>query len=192
MTKTENIHETDGGSVTKALPKGYTYFVRHQDMIKIGSSMQPEGRIRALQTGFPLDLEVLAVVSMEVADEYQTHQRFAHLRVRGEWFRSEPDLLAFIEAVKAEPLPPPPEPEIIVIKPKKARTEFDEIVSALIRSRPHLPPVLQRQVSNIAEMVQNLKSYVRPDWAADDRQTLPDLIRRKILAFETALRTASN
>jgi hypothetical protein len=108
MTKTENIHETDGGSVTEALPKGFTYFVRDGDMIKIGSSVSPAARIKTLQCGFPRKLEVLAIVPMAVADEFQTHQRFAHLRTSGEWFRSGADLVEFIDALGGKPKKPAP------------------------------------------------------------------------------------
>lgn len=81
---------------------GYTYFVRDGDFIKIGSSMTPASRIKSLQTAIARELEVLAVVPMEFADELQTHQRFAHLRERGEWFRSNPELIGFITAVKEQ------------------------------------------------------------------------------------------
>jgi hypothetical protein len=34
-------------------------------------------------------------------DERGYHATFAHLRVTGEWFRAEPDLLAFIASLVA-------------------------------------------------------------------------------------------
>lgn len=81
--------------------RGFTYFVRDGDMIKIGSSMSPKSRITSLQTASPRPLETMAIVPMDIADEFGTHRKFSHLRVRGEWFRAEPDLLRFIESVKA-------------------------------------------------------------------------------------------
>lgn len=99
-----NIERTNAGSVTIALPKldvpGYTYFVRRGDEIKIGSSGRPDQRIKQLRWYYP-ELTVLAVVSDKIADEYQTHQRFAHLRLHGEWFRPEPELLDFIAGLGA-------------------------------------------------------------------------------------------
>jgi hypothetical protein len=86
------------------MSKGFTYFVREGDMIKIGSSIRPEDRISSLQTGTPRSLETLAIVSQDIADEFATHQLFAHLRVRGEWFRADQELLYFIEGVKADAL----------------------------------------------------------------------------------------
>jgi hypothetical protein len=98
---TVNVSGNEAGSVTEELPKGFTYFVRDGDVIKIGSSAQPKRRLYALQTGIARPLDVLAVVDMDIADEFTTHQQFAHLRVRGEWFRAEADLLQFIERIKA-------------------------------------------------------------------------------------------
>jgi hypothetical protein len=93
-----NDPRTSGSNRAKTEPnaKGYTYFVRDGDSIKIGSSMRPKERISSMQTSHFRVLETLAVVPMEVADEYETHQRFEHLRVRGEWFRAAPELLQFI------------------------------------------------------------------------------------------------
>lgn len=79
--------------------KGYTYFVRDGDAIKIGSSMRPKHRLDTLQTGTARELTILAVVSQDVADEFGTHRQFADLRIRGEWFRADPRLLKFIEGL---------------------------------------------------------------------------------------------
>jgi hypothetical protein len=192
------------------IQSGYTYFVQRADgLIKIGFSARPQSRVKALSRQFG-GLEILAIVSSDFAGEFETHQRFDALRVDGEWFQPEQPLLEFIDqvALQFSQAPEPREterirvdPEFVELRPalrlrrtpapprppRAARTEFDEIVAALIRKRPHLPPMLQRRVSNIAEQVQNLRFYVRPAWAADDRQTLPGAIRRDIAAFERAL-----
>lgn len=85
----------------KAVP--VTYFVRAGDAIKIGSANDFKSRLRALQTAREAPLEVLAVVPSSAADEFQTHQRFAHLRLKGEWFKAAPELLSFIEGLKGAP-----------------------------------------------------------------------------------------
>jgi hypothetical protein len=78
---------------------GFTYFVQDGDAIKIGSSTNPEARIKTLQTGLHRELKVLAIVPQEIAGEFETHQRFAHHRIRGEWFRAGADLLRFIRHI---------------------------------------------------------------------------------------------
>lgn len=133
---TVNVSGNEAGSVTEGLPKGFTYFVRDGDVIKIGSSAQPKRRIYALQTGIARPLEVLAVVDMDIADEFTTHEQFAHLRVRGEWFRAEADLLQFIETIKTHRVPVDdayPEPEPVRSKPEP--TPMAKRLTALRKER---------------------------------------------------------
>lgn len=75
------------------------YFVRDRqsDLIKIGSSCNERKRLRSLQTAHGGQLWLMATCPGGRAREYQLHCRFAASRVRGEWFRASPDLLAFIE-----------------------------------------------------------------------------------------------
>lgn len=75
---------------------GAVYFIRLGDRVKIGFSRNLKARLVAL----PHE-EVLAVVPGTVQDEKRCHAAFAHLRQTGEWFRAEPDLLAFIADVSA-------------------------------------------------------------------------------------------
>jgi len=76
---------------------GHVYFIRFRDRIKIGYSISPTSRIGQQ----PHD-EVLAIMPGTLADEKRCHAAFAHLRENGEWFRPEPDLLAFIAQLGAE------------------------------------------------------------------------------------------
>jgi hypothetical protein len=80
----------------------YIYFARSGDTVKIGRSVDPAQRLRALQLTHAGELELLAAVAAHVALEGALHKRFAHLRTRptGEWFRLEPDLVAFIRAIQ--------------------------------------------------------------------------------------------
>jgi len=70
-------------------------------LIKIGRAMDVEQRLKGLQTGAPGQLRVLADMDGGAAGEADMHRRFAHLRVRGEWFSPGDDLLQFIEALAA-------------------------------------------------------------------------------------------
>jgi hypothetical protein len=85
----------------------YLYCVREMPYgaIKIGVSGNPWSRVLVdLQAGNSRELRLLLVLrvgrpSMRGTDfpmrriERQWHERFAHLRIRGEWFRPEPELL---------------------------------------------------------------------------------------------------
>lgn len=74
---------------------GVIYFVRFQALVKIGFTTNMQARMTAV----PHE-EVLAMVPGMLADEKRCHAAFAHLRVHGEWFRAEPDLMAFIADVR--------------------------------------------------------------------------------------------
>lgn len=89
------------------VPWGYTYFVRRGDAIKVGHSAIPKQRISGLQVSFPEPLEVLAIIENTIISEAAAHAKFAHLRMTGEWFRAEPELIEFIEAMKVAPKPTP-------------------------------------------------------------------------------------
>jgi hypothetical protein len=64
-------------------------------LIKIGTTRYRDKRVRAVKA------ELLAWLPGDVRTEAALHQVFAHLRVTGEWFRPEPDLLAFIDRVRS-------------------------------------------------------------------------------------------
>lgn len=80
--------------------RNYVYFVQCKTLrhIKIGAATTPKKRISEMQVGCPDELELLGVIEdhMRGALERETHIRFAHLHIRGEWFREADDLLAFI------------------------------------------------------------------------------------------------
>lgn len=86
---------------------GYIYFVQlvsgHRTLVKIGRSVDPIKRIRALRTSAPYGIKVLGIMPTfdDVASERMIHQRFAHLRVSdgNEWFRMSIPLLTFIHQV---------------------------------------------------------------------------------------------
>lgn len=82
------------------------YFVGHDErFVKIGSADNVVTRFRSLVASIPDgDLVPLGWIWTRVppgarALEAALHERFAALRWRGEWFRAEPDLLRFIDAV---------------------------------------------------------------------------------------------
>jgi len=89
----------------------YIYFLhdRTTGTVKIGTSTQPEQRLKNLQATIPLDLAPLRIVP--VTDGYMVehalHVKFAPLRVRGEWFRAEADLLDFAFRGDLSTLSPP-------------------------------------------------------------------------------------
>ena len=74
------------------------YFIEAANgLIKIGRSTDPLRRLRGLQTGSPVQLRmVLVLTGLGVADEMALHDRFAEYRSHGEWFHPGPDLIEFV------------------------------------------------------------------------------------------------
>jgi len=72
------------------------YLLRANDRIKIGYAEDVAARVKTLQTGSPVPLTLLAAFPGDRATEAALHRRYAHLRVAGEWFRADPDLLTII------------------------------------------------------------------------------------------------
>lgn len=79
------------------------YFIQDAaaHLIKIGyTEGDSEGRLKALQTGNPSGLVLLATVPGDKAEERRLHELFAHARDRGEWFRPVPEVLKYLLAVQ--------------------------------------------------------------------------------------------
>lgn len=67
---------------------------RRRGLIKIGYSRGVTRRLKSKE----IRARLLGSIPGFRKEERETHARFAHLRVRGEWFRPGEDLLAFIHA----------------------------------------------------------------------------------------------
>jgi hypothetical protein len=79
---------------------GFVYFVRRDDFIKIGTSIQPTKRIRDLEHAAGRKFDSTLVVRGGQAKEKRYHATFRHLRTMGEWFRADPELLDFMATLK--------------------------------------------------------------------------------------------
>lgn len=134
---------------------GITYFIRAGDAIKIGFASNLKDRLGSLQTSHPDELEVLAAISAVHVDEYAAHQKFAHLRIRGEWFRADKDLLQFIEYAKlkfgeAAPHKPAPRRKPAPKAPKQM-TEVQKLRSLASKHGADSP--IGHRCSNLAAMI---------------------------------------
>jgi hypothetical protein len=76
------------------MTSGYIYLVwaNGTDKYKIGSSAYPERRVKALQTGSPIPLSLIAVKEVENAEmeERKLHKLWDKHRSQGEWFTFHP------------------------------------------------------------------------------------------------------
>lgn len=94
-----------GDAAAKTRPRApetsTVYFIQESPAgpIKIGKSVNPVARMREFQTHHAATLVLMAVTRDHV--EAALHQRFATLRLRGEWFRAGPELVEFIQQLQA-------------------------------------------------------------------------------------------
>lgn len=89
------LHDNSGHSGD--LPMLYFIQAGDDGPIKIGHATSPRDRLWDLQSGNHLQLHVLLELPGTVHAERAAHHAFADLRIRGEWFRADRRLLAFIE-----------------------------------------------------------------------------------------------
>lgn len=134
------------------------YFVRPKSggRIKIGTTVRLSERLAALKAEFREELEVLGVAAGSFSREKRVHRKFAHLRLRGEWFEPGDDLLAFI-AHKARPWDGTEE------APKTVSVKIDEEVMYLVRqAAPKLRKSVQEYVSDILNNVASADIKEKP------------------------------
>lgn len=72
------------------------YFAGCGGRVKIGWSSRVGSRLADLQTGNPEPIRLLGVLPGGRLKERQLHEKFADVRLSGEWFTLTPDLIAYI------------------------------------------------------------------------------------------------
>jgi hypothetical protein len=85
-------------SIMVRLLQSQVYFIREDDNgpIKIGYAKNVLTRLSQLQPGNPSALRVVATVPGGEPEEKRLHQRFHHLKIRGEWYKANDELLDYI------------------------------------------------------------------------------------------------
>lgn len=92
---------------------GHVYFLTCEAEgfpIKIGFSADPKMRVMQFALHMPYTVTMLAVMDGSRATERAILRHFKKDRLRGEWFKRTPELLAAIERVKAGKFPYPSAP----------------------------------------------------------------------------------
>lgn len=81
----------------------YVYFVQAASgPIKIGVSTKPLHRLASIQSCNHEEVQMIAMMKGTELDEATLQHRFAHLRIRGEWFKADDELLTFIGSLGGE------------------------------------------------------------------------------------------
>lgn len=96
------------------------YFIQDSEgHIKIGYSLNTKKRLQNLSTDNSSKLKLLADIPGSRSFENKLHNKFSHLKVHGEWYKSENELLLYIEELKNNP--PIEENRQVIILPKMER-----------------------------------------------------------------------
>lgn len=81
-----------------------TYFVADSEgNIKIGRGHNIRERLMQFRRERGGEMTLLAIISDDKI-ELELHCKFAHLRVDGEWYKPEPELVGFIEGLECNPM----------------------------------------------------------------------------------------
>lgn len=81
--------------------QGFIYFVGgRRGPIKIGYSTDVRKRLAKLRVGSSQRLSLMAKAPGTMEEERRMHRQFSHLRIRGEWFRRDPEIIAEIARIK--------------------------------------------------------------------------------------------
>ena len=87
----------------RSVPEKCVYFIRGDDggPVKIGTSINPEERLDALQTAHPTKLRIIGLMKGGKTVERALHSMFAldRLRPNGEWFHPSVALIDFIHEI---------------------------------------------------------------------------------------------
>jgi hypothetical protein len=96
----------ESGAIT-LMSLRWVYFIADgAGHVKIGYAENVGARLTELQTGNAHPLTVLATVRGSCGLERALHARFADHRIRGEWFRLVPEIMEYIDQIRAlEPNP---------------------------------------------------------------------------------------
>lgn len=81
----------------------FVYFILNEDSnaIKIGRAKNLEKRMKSLQTSSPAKLKLIKTIQVEGSKKAQElerslHQQFREIRLTGEWFKAEINLIEYI------------------------------------------------------------------------------------------------
>lgn len=86
----------------------HIYFIKESALgsIKIGISRSVADRLSQLQRNMPQKLECLGFIEGNFSDEKILHEKFSHLKIRGEWFREDNELSDFLSTLDLKPIEP--------------------------------------------------------------------------------------
>ena len=82
--------------------KSYVYFLldKSNGAVKIGTTTNPNKRLKTIQCGHSQPLEILKVVEGGYELEAELHKKFVDYKILGEWFKVHKNLTSYIKTLK--------------------------------------------------------------------------------------------
>jgi hypothetical protein len=151
--------------------------IEDEAMVKIGWAKDPVRRMAALQTANPWTLQILGVMAGTVLQEKALHRRLKHLRIRGEWFRREGDVLDILALL--QPVPASDESAA----PPTAEAILEELVEEVVAQQEPQPteeepeevdPTVEELLRQAAEAKRKLAAEVWGELVPLFTENLPD------------------
>lgn len=148
------------------------YFIAHAGRIKIGFTQNLQERLKSFRTVIVDPIEVVGSISGNKADERGFHERFAALRVGGEWFQDVPELRgALAEIVATAPLPVAEpvakwKPKTVGAEPEPQVNSYEEELDRLdaeysVLLKDHESLVTDRRSSACADLTDYLERLIK-------------------------------
>jgi hypothetical protein len=141
---------------------GFVYAIGDGERVKIGWSEDPIRRLNKIRSDCPNEAHLLGLISATRMQEAEAHKLLAPWHIRGEWFRHEGAVAAFIDMLpRSGPRRPRPRPyRTEPIHPLRAYRERQD------------PPINCRQLANLLGVSIAAISH----WEAGQRQPGKDII----------------
>lgn len=87
-------------SFRRRSPRGFIYFIRAGERVKVGFTKDVKRRLSQLQTFFPEPLDLLVAAPGSMLMERELHNVFAEHHITREWFSLTPDLARFADRLR--------------------------------------------------------------------------------------------
>lgn len=96
----ENRRNREWCARKRHAPSIYLVLCPALNAVKIGRTTSIGVRLKHFRIGSPAPLELVALIPGTAEDEKRLHERFAHARSHGEWFRADEISQELLEAFK--------------------------------------------------------------------------------------------
>lgn len=77
----------------------YVYFIRSSGYVKIGTAIDVRARMASIKASNPHPIEIICIIPACEDTERRLHERFKPLRHKGEWFKPDKAIDAFLKKV---------------------------------------------------------------------------------------------